>query len=184
MPTDTLPAAVSNFLTWARDNGGHAEFINDVIQPRPIDSLAHTTICGNLFAALHAGADGIDRHVFQNVLVEMPGIGFLRPDIIFGMWTLDGEEVHVRGPRLVIEVMAPTTAAQDRGLKWKAFQRMASLERYVLVDEVEWSVEVFSRGLDDTWKYERLNGVEDFLTMPSIGFAMPLTAVYRGVFRT
>ncbi|HYG90286.1 MAG TPA: Uma2 family endonuclease [Azospirillum sp.] len=183
MPADTLPATVTDFLAWARRNGGRAEFLGGAVQPQPAASLAHDTICGNLFAALHAGADGIDRHVFQGVLVEVPGVGFLSPDIVFGTWTPAGDEVHLRGPQLVVEVMAPATAARDRGLKWKAFQQVAALERYVLVDEAEWSVEVFARGADETWRYERLSGAKDSLTIPSIGFAMPLAAIYRGVFR-
>ncbi|WP_431856243.1 Uma2 family endonuclease [Azospirillum sp.] len=182
MPPDTLPAT-TDFLAWARRNGGRAEFVNGTAQHLPAGSLAHDTICGNLFAALHAGADGIERHVFLGALVEVPGVGYLSPDLVFGTWSPSGEEVHVRGPQLVVEVTSPDTAARDRGFKWKAMQTVAALERYVLVDEAEWSVEVFARGADDGWRYERLTGTEDVLSIPSFGFAMPLAAVYRGVFR-
>ncbi|PWC42342.1 Uma2 family endonuclease [Azospirillum sp. TSO22-1] len=182
MPPDTLPAT-TDFLAWARRSGGRAEFVNGTAQHLPAGSLAHDTICGNLFAALHAGADGIERHVFLGALVEVPGVGYLSPDLVFGTWSPSGDEVHVRGPQLVVEVTAPDTAARDRGFKWKAVQTVAALERYVLVDEAEWSVEVFARGADDAWRYERLTGTEDVLSIPSIGFAMPLAAVYRGVFR-
>lgn len=182
MPADTLPAT-TDFLAWARRGGGRAEFVNGAAQHLPAGSLAHDTICGNLFAALHGGADGIDRHVFLGALVEVPGVGYLSPDLVFGTWNPAGDEVHVRGPQLVIEVTAPDTAARDRGFKWKAMQTVAALERYVLVDEAEWSVEVFARGADEAWRYERLTGTGDSLGIPSIGFAMPLAAVYRGVFR-
>lgn len=183
MPAETLPDTVTDFLAWARRNGGGVEFLGGTVQPQPAATLLHDTICGNLFAALHAGADGIDRHVFQRALVEVPGAGFFCPDIVFGTWNPAGDEVHVRGPQLIVEVMSPATAARDRGVKWKAYQQMAALERYVLVDEAEWSVEVFARGADLGWRYDRLTGTGDALTIPSIGFSMPLAAIYRGVFR-
>lgn len=182
MPAETLPAP-TDVLAWARRHGGRAEFVNGTPQHLPAGSLAHETICGNLFAALHAGADGIERHVFLGALVEVPGIGYLSPDLVFGAWTLAGDEVHVRGPQIVVEVMAPDTGPRDRGFKWKAFQQIPALERYVLVDEAEWSVEVFARGTDGSWRYGSLTGTEDSLDIPAIGFSMPLRAIYRGVFR-
>lgn len=185
VPADAAPAApaADDFLAWTRRNGGRAEYVNGAVLPLPVGSLAHATICGNLFAALHAGADGIDRHVFLGTLVEVPGVGYLSPDLVFGTWSPAGDEIHVRGPQIAVEVTAPDTAARDRGFKWKAMQTVAALEHYVLVDEAEWSVEVFSRGTVDGWRYERLSGTEDALTLGAIGFAMPLAAVYRGVFR-
>jgi len=183
MPAETLPFAVSDFLAWARQAGGRAEFLNGAVHRLPATTRAHDSICGNLFAALHAGADGIERHVFMGALVEVPGVGFISPDVVFGTWTPDGDALHLRAPLLIAEVASPDTAARDRGLKWKAVQQIAALERYVLVDEAEWSVEVYSRAADGGWRYEQLTGTDDALSIPSLGFAMPLAALYRGVFR-
>ena len=60
---------------------------------------------------------------------------------------------HVMNPRVVVEVLSPSTEAYDREEKRGFYQRLASLGDYVLVAQDRRRVEVWSRGADG-WVHE------------------------------
>lgn len=57
----------------------------------------------------------------------------------------------VTNPKLIVEVLGPSTAGYDRGDKFEHYRQMPSLEQYVLVGCPERSVEVRTRGEDGQW---------------------------------
>ncbi|HVU04043.1 MAG TPA: Uma2 family endonuclease [Polyangiaceae bacterium] len=52
---------------------------------------------------------------------------------------------HVTNPSLVVEVLSPSTEAYDRGEKREHYQKIASLDAYVLVESSRRRVEVYRR---------------------------------------
>lgn len=52
---------------------------------------------------------------------------------------------HVVNPRIVVEVLSPSTEAYDRGEKRGYYQQLASLREYVLISQDRRRVEVWSR---------------------------------------
>ena len=85
-----------------------------------------------------------------------------------------------RHAKLVVEVLSDSTEAYDRGQKFLSYQRLDSLQEYVLVDSHERQVEVFRRAEDGAWTY-RAYGPEDTLRLESVGLEARLGDVYEGV---
>lgn len=54
-------------------------------------------------------------------------------------------------PKLLVEVLSPSTAAFDRGDKFADYRRLASLQEYALVDPKTRRSDVYRKGADDLW---------------------------------
>jgi Uma2 family endonuclease len=54
-------------------------------------------------------------------------------------------------PKLIIEVLSPSTAAYDRGLKFSHYRNLASLEEYALIDLDTRTTDCYRKGADGLW---------------------------------
>lgn len=65
----------------------------------------------------------------------------------------DPERTTVMNPTLIVEVLSPTTERADRVSKWQHYQRIPSLQEYVLASQEEPRVENFRRLATGNWEY-------------------------------
>jgi Uma2 family endonuclease len=82
-------------------------------------------------------------------------------------------------PKLILEVLSPSTAAHDRGVKRADYRKIASVEQILLVASEDRHVEVWRRA-EDGWKVQDLIG-DAALPLSLDGQPLPLAAVYDGV---
>ena len=54
-------------------------------------------------------------------------------------------------PKLIVEVLFPSTAAYDRGLKFSHYRNLPSLQEYVFVDLDTGAVDCYTLGADGLW---------------------------------
>lgn len=64
----------------------------------------------------------------------------------------DAARTTITNPVLVVEVLSVTTEKGDRGNKWMHYQRIPSLQEYVLVSQ-EPRIEIYRRTSSGTWEY-------------------------------
>ena len=84
-------------------------------------------------------------------------------------------------PRMVAEVLSPTTRDFDAFEKLAEYQRVASL-RYILVVEPNApEVVLWSRGADEAWTRRVVEGIGREVAMPEIGVVLSLSELYDGV---
>lgn len=79
-------------------------------------------------------------------------------------------------PTLLAEVLSDSTEASDRGEKWAHYQRIESLQEYVLVSQRERRVEVFRRA-DEGWTYAAYH--EGEVELRSLGVTLSIEALYH-----
>ncbi len=85
-------------------------------------------------------------------------------------------------PTLIIEVLSPSTEADDRGEKFRDYISIESLQEYVLVAQDRPEVETFYRQSDGVWAVgPSASGVDASVTLRSLNIIMPLAEVYSGV---
>ncbi|MFZ0498406.1 MAG: Uma2 family endonuclease [Steroidobacteraceae bacterium] len=89
-----------------------------------------------------------------------------------------GNERFFTDPRLVVEVLSPSTAAIDRHEKRIAYRRIAALEEYVIVAQDAIEVTVFRR--EESWEPVTLEGRDSTLELRSIALGIPLAQIYAG----
>lgn len=82
----------------------------------------------------------------------------------------------ITNPVVIVEVLSPTTERSDRGEKFAHYQRLASLQEYVLVSQETQRIEVFRRQGENWLLTIHLAGAS--VTLPSIGVTFTVDAVY------
>ncbi len=87
------------------------------------------------------------------------------------------DSTAVRSPRLIIEVLSPSTAAKDRGEKLRAYQACRSCEEYVMVSTHHQEVEVYRRESEEEWKLVRYRA-EEVVPLASVGLTVPMAEIY------
>jgi Uma2 family endonuclease len=61
------------------------------------------------------------------------------------------DEQSVTNPKVIVEVLSPSTEEYDRGDKFDHYKSVRSLQQYVLVSHRERSIEVWTREHDGSW---------------------------------
>ena len=117
----------------------------------------------------------------ENVRVKLP-IGskkrYYYPDVILTCKPNEGDQRTVENPCLVVEILSKSTSSIDKGEKLDTYQRIASIKQYVIVDQVQRKVEVYTRH-DNAWIYQMLEvGSFDITCLET---TMTLDEVYAGL---
>lgn len=95
--------------------------------------------------------------------------------------SLDKRRQTVINPRLVIEVLSPSSEGDDRGEKFARYSGIDSLQEYVLVSQVTPKVETFLRQEGGAWLYYSFEGLEAVAKLRSIEVDLSLAEVFAGV---
>jgi Uma2 family endonuclease len=85
---------------------------------------------------------------------------------------------HAAEPVLIVEVLSPSTAVHDRGLKLDDYCRLASVREVLLISSTERRVQYWRRD-GARWVVENLIG-EAELTLETAPTPIPLAAIYQG----
>lgn len=84
-------------------------------------------------------------------------------------------------PILIVEVLFESTAAFDRGEKFAHYRQLPSLKEYVLVSQEEAMVDTFYRNEAGLWEIHTLTGLNEEVTLKSLGIALRMQDVYYRV---
>jgi Uma2 family endonuclease len=85
----------------------------------------------------------------------------------------------IENPVVLVEVLSSGTESDDRGAKWRDYQRLASLKHYVLVSQAERRIEVYSRQRGG-WRYAEAAG-QGSIALDAVGIELDVAAIYRGI---
>lgn len=136
------------------DDGNRYEAIEGELYVTPAPSLRHQAISLRLTLALHEllVESGHGSLWIAPVGVEFPATGEgVQPDLVFvsdGRSGILAEDWMRGAPDLAVEILSPTTAHRDRGMKRKLYERQGVAE-YWIVDPEEEAVDRWSFG-DET----------------------------------
>jgi Uma2 family endonuclease len=139
----------------------------------------HALITTNIIAALKQHIKAPCRLYNSDLKVQIAADKFLLPDVHVTCDPADlvGKIQAVRSPRLIIEVLSPTTERADRGRKFFAYQRLASMQEYVLINYRLRFVEVFRRE-QRKWSYETYQSGE-LVELASLNLNIPVDVIYE-----
>lgn len=84
-------------------------------------------------------------------------------------------------PKLIVEVLSPSTERYDRTKKFELYRTLETLEEYLLIGVEEPRVDAFFRQADGTWAFDSWSGVEATITLRSLGLSIPASEIYAGV---
>ena len=88
-----------------------------------------------------------------------------------------GDSTAIRSPRLIIEVLSPSTVYKDRGEKLRVYKSCPSTDEYVMISTRRQEVEVYRRESANEWK-DVLYTADQHVTLVSIGLTMSVAEIY------
>jgi Uma2 family endonuclease len=104
--------------------------------------------------------------------------------VICGRPVLDRSDPHqetVINPRVIVEVLSPSTESYDRRDKFDSYRQIDSMGEYVLVSQDTPRIEVLRRQADGSWAITVFSGMDATATLQSIEVELPLNEAYAGV---
>ena len=105
---------------------------------------------------------------------------YFHPDVIVTCDPGDRGTVQaIRSPRLVVEVLSPTTELTDRTWKLKNYCMHPTIEEYVLADSRSLKIEIYHKE-QNKWIYEAFESNDD-IPLHSLGVHFSLTDAYADV---
>lgn len=93
---------------------------------------------------------------------------------------VDEEFDTIKNPKIIIEILSPSTANYDREVKFGLYGFAPSFEEYILIHQDKPKVECFLKILG-LWQHWELEGIDQKLNINKIALDIPLKEIYEGV---
>ena len=169
------------YLAYERDSALKHEYVDGEIYAMAGGSARHSVLALRVGAALDAGRRP-GCHAFQSDMrvrvlatgkATYPDASMICGPIEYD--PADASRTTVTNPNLIVEVLSRSTEQVDRGAKWEDYQRLPSLQEYVLVSQSHPRVERYRRLEAGGWEY--LEVTEGTVTLLS-GATLDLARLY------
>ena len=173
------------YLTRERKALTKSEYRDGRIYAMPGASRNHNLITTNTLVEIHIQLRNRVCEVYNNdmrVKVSSAGL-YTYPDVVVVCEEPRFEDSHfdtLLNPTVLIEVLSPSTAAYDRGEKFRRYQQLDSLREYILISQDEVRVEHYLRQERD-WHLTEFRSLADVFSLVSIGCELSLQAIYAKV---
>lgn len=179
---------VSEYLAYEQESKEKHEYRDGQIIAMAGGTYNHGVIVMNVGGELRQALKGKPCRVAdRTVRVRIPRTPlFTYPDItvVCGEPQFDPQDPSgqtLANPRVIVEILSPTTEAYDRGEKFSRYRQLDSLEEYVLVSQDTANVETFFRQPDGGWLLMPFVGLEATARIRCLGIDLPLREVYANV---
>jgi Uma2 family endonuclease len=145
-------------------------------------SQAHDRVVVNIIASLHRQLRmGSCRPTTDDLAVRIPAGNPRRPDITVECGQAGRRELAVREPRVVVEVLSPSTMSFDRFRKVVEYQTIPTLFHILLVDTEAPRIDMISRTADGGWTNSQHDGVGERVELTAINASLSRSDVFEGV---
>ncbi len=167
------------------------EYINGVAYMMSGGSIEHDLLAYNIRTALNLQLRPGPCRVFGVDVQALLGKKkngkphFVYPDATVSCGEADQRRGNtlIESPRVVVEVLSPSTEARDRGIKFKAYQHCSTIQEIVLINQYFPSVEVWQRNKEHqenlkAWHYRRYSS-GDAVELVSLNIQLPMAEIYQ-----
>jgi Uma2 family endonuclease len=103
---------------------------------------------------------------------------FYYPDVFVASGPQDLEKVFLTDPKLVVEVLSPSTERTDRREKALNYREVPALEEYVLIAQHNPEVTIFRRS--ENWAAQVVKELDAVAELRSVALALSLGHIYEG----
>ena len=177
------PMSVEAFFAWQERQAERYELVGGV----PVRMMAgarnvHDDVVVNLVAALHAALRGSGCRPFtgDGSVETLPG-QIRRPDVGVDCGARDPDALKAAEPKLVAEVLSPSTRDFDAFEKLGEYRTVESLDHILLIEPNAAEIMLWSRDEARAWRQARVAGLDAALALPGLGITLALSDIYDGV---
>jgi Uma2 family endonuclease len=157
------------------------EYFNGEVTLLANSTEKHNLINGNVCATLWNLLRGTGYWVYGSAMrVHVSNKKYVYPDVTVACKPQVSEEDILENPRVIVEVLSPSTEIDDRVKKFSSYKACPTVEEYVLVNTTYQKVEIYRRERGIFWIYAEL-GPLDELHLTSLNVHFPVAAIYESV---
>lgn len=177
--------SAAEYLEWERAQPSKHEYHLGEVFAMAGASHRHNFLSGAVIGELRVALRGKGCRVFsadERIAAEQ-GKRYVYADAVAVCGAIKNEPGTsdvLTNPRVIVEVLSPSTEAYDRGVKWGAYRAIPSLTDYLLVAQDAVRIEHYSREADGSWRF-REHGPGETVTLTN-GAALSVDAIYEGAF--
>lgn len=179
---------IAEYLDFEAAAEGKHEYVDGEIIDMSGGSEAASLIATNIMRELGNALKGKPCRVYDSNLRVRIGRKhrYRYPDalVICGPTASDPDDPRkhtVTNPRVVVEVLSPSTERIDRVQKFADYRGIESFEEYVLVSQDEPTIETFHRQPDGAWRLGVQSGAEATTSLASLGVTLAHREVFANV---
>ena len=174
------------YLAFERESEVKHEYVAGEVFAMAGAGEAHNLIVANVLAWLRPQLRGRNCRIYpSDMRVKVASLGiYMYPDIVVVCGSPqfeDGRRDTLLNPTLLIEILSPSTASHDRGLKFRRYQLIPTFAEYLLIAQDRPAIEHHTRRAAGTWETTLISDPAATLTLPTIGCTLPLSAIYEDV---
>jgi Uma2 family endonuclease len=162
-----------------------SEFVDGEIIAMSGGSPRHSKLQINLALEVETALRGTPCQAFSSDLrVRVSPRMYTYPDltVVCGELMLgDDRRDSLLNPKVIFEVLSPSTEYYDRGVKFRRYREIESLTDYILVDQDQARIEQFTRGDAHTWTFRDYKDASEILRIESIGVSLPIACFYERI---
>jgi Uma2 family endonuclease len=175
----TLPIAkmsAAEYLAWEAVQTERHMFVFGETFAMAGGTKGHNEAAGGVYIALRLHLKGTPcRTYIGDVRLSVSDAkAYFYPDVLV---TCDNDGVQdpdpttTTAPKLLVEVLSPSTASFDRGQKFTFYRTLPSLEEYVLIDPDLRTVEVFRKNGNGLWELHFSDADHPSVNLQSVGWS-------------
>ena len=187
MATDAVPKmTVAQYLAFERAEPVRHEFFKGEVFAMSGASVAHNRIMVNFVNQLSSALGTGPCEVLgpeMRLRVSETGL-YTDPDLLVACAPLEFDDTlrdTLLNPRVIFEILSPSTESYDRGTKFAHYRSLPSLQEYVLVSQDQPLIERCIRLPQGTWELREFRGLETQFELTAVPFQAPLSLLYHRV---
>lgn len=174
------PMSVEEYLRFENAAPTKHEYVAGDAYAMTGGTVRHSRIVTNLLMRLGWAARGGRCAVLTEVKCRTPDDRFYYPDVMVVCTPGRDADTVRRDPCMVVEVTSPSTARVDRGEKLEGYQRISSLQAYLIIDHRRRRVERHWRDQTGAWRRDEIVETGSVL-VPCPEITLTLDEIYEGV---
>ena len=172
------------FFEWQKSQDKNYELV-DGVPVMPLKAMtgatrAHDRVTVRALASLSRQLEGGPcEPVTDDIAVRIPRGNVRRPDAVVDCGESDPKSTEATDPRIVIEVLSPSTAGVDRIQEVEEYKSHPSVRVILLLDTRVPRAGAW-RLIGMAWTLEDYAGLEAEIALPEVGATLRLGDLYRG----
>ena len=176
-----LHMSLEQYLDWESRQERKHELVDGVIRLMAGATVAHNAIAANLIIALGPRLRGKPCRPFgSDMKVRIPSGNIRYPDVTVDCGMPKPTDLWAAEPRVIIEVLSPSTEWFDQTQKLEEYQSIPSVAYVAFLSQNRAFGRVWTR-TGDGWTSVDATGMEAALAFPAIETDVPLSEAYEGV---
>lgn len=176
-----LTMSFDRYIEWEKTQERKHELVDGAITAMAGGTWAHALIAANLLAALNGRLRGKPCRAIGSDFKVRTGQGNVRyPDVIVDCGKPKPGALWAAEPRVIIEVLSPSTEWFDQTKKLEEYQSIPSVAHVAFLSQNRAFGRVWTRS-GDGWSTIDADGVGAALAFPAIDAEVPLSDIYDGV---